>query len=334
MGQRAATPPVAVARTMRGMATITKRGDGWQAKVRRRGYPTYTSTHDTRQQAEAWATSVEADLGLAALPAMVAADRLTLHDALERYRVEITPAKKGAKDEGYRIRAWLARPLAQRTLSSLRGADFAAYRDRRLRDVKPATVRLELALISNVFTVCAREWGLEGLANPIRAMKLPRPGKGRERRLRPGEEALLLEHAGEDLRRVIVWAIETGMRRGEIARLRWSDVSVAAKIASLRDTKNGSARTVPLSSRALAVWPGDGFELSAATISKYFADCCEAAGIDDLHFHDLRHEATSRLFELGTFNVIEIAMITGHKDLAMLNRYAHLSARSLVERLG
>lgn len=324
------------------MATITKRGGVWQAKVRRKGHPTFTSTHGTRAEAEAWAAAVERDLGHGRQPAAIAADRLTLGDALERYRDEVTPKKKGAKQESYRLTRWLAHPYASRALSSLRGADFTAYRDRRLADgASPATVRLELALVSNVYTRCAKEWGLEGLQNPLASMVLPKPGKGRERRLRAGEEAALLDAAARvdaRLPAVIRWALETAMRRGEIAGLQWHDIDQNAKVATLRDTKNGETRTVPLSSRALAALPvakpGPVFGVSAKWISHAFAACCREAGIEDLRFHDLRHEATSRLFELGRFNVVEISMITGHKDLHMLRRYTHLSARQLAERLG
>lgn len=315
------------------MATITKRGQVWQARVRRKGHPTYTSTHDTRAQAEAWAASVERDALGGHSPAAVAAAAFTLSDALERYRDEITPAKKGAQQEKYRIARLLKHHLARRPLSAVRGLDLAAFRDGRLKEVGPASVRLDLALISNVFTVCAKRWGLEGLANPVAAMQLPRPGKGRERRLQAGEEERLLAAADPRLRAVIVWALETAMRRGEIVGLRGPDVDVEARVATLRDTKNGDARTVPLSSRAVAAWPGDGFGLPLSTVSHLFADACRAAGIEDLRFHDLRHEATSRLFESCRFNVVEISMITGHKDLAMLRRYTHLSARSLAERL-
>lgn len=318
------------------MATITKRGRGWQAKIRRAGHPTFSNTFDTRAEAERWAESIERDLGHGIAPAMAYADRLTLGDALERYAAEVTAKKKGKAQERYRVKAWLAHPFAKRPLSSLRGADFAAYRDARLASgAAPATVRLELAVVSNLFTRCAKEWGLEGLANPLASTVLPRPGRGRERRLRPGEEARLLEAASQvdsRLPAVIVWALETAMRRGEIAALTPDCIDHAAKVATLRDTKNGAARTVPLSSRALAVAPLP--RISAARISRAFTEACRLAGIPDLRFHDLRHEATSRLFELGRFNVVEISMITGHRDLHMLRRYTHLSARQLAERLG
>lgn len=321
------------------MATITKRGPVFQAKVRRKGHPPYSGTFATRSEAEAWAKDVESQLGHTDIPARVAADRLLLEDALKRYRDEITPAKKSAAVERYRIAAWLRHPFARRALSSLKGMDFAAYRDQRLADgAAPATVRLELALVSNVYTRCAKEWGLEGLGNPIAAMVMPKPGKGRERRLRPGEEARLLAAALQVdpmLPAVITWAIETAMRRGEIAGLDPALIDREARTATLVDTKNGDTRTVPLSTRALAVLPAGGvFGMSADRISKSFAAACRIAGIENLHLHDLRHEATSRLFELGKFTAIEIAMITGHKDLHMLRRYTHLTARSLADRLG
>ncbi|MFZ5698749.1 MAG: tyrosine-type recombinase/integrase, partial [Pseudomonadota bacterium] len=268
----------------------------------------------------------------------VAADRLTLGDALARYRDEITPSKKGAVVERYRIARWLKHPFAQRSLSGLRGMDFAGYRDQRLAEgVSPATVRQELALVSNVYTRCAKEWGLEGLANPVAATALPKTSKGRERWLRPGEEVVLLEAAAKidaRLPGLIRFALETAMRRGEIAGIQPHDIDLDAKTVTLRDTKNGETRTVPLSSRAVVTLPPEGFGMTLERISRAFREACDLAGIDGLHFHDLRHEATSRLFELGKLNVIEIAMITGHKDLHMLRRYTHLNARQLADRLG
>ena len=331
------------------MATITKRGSVWQAKVRRKGHPTYTSTHPTRAEAEIWARTVESQMarGHTETPTMVSANKLTLADALVRYRDEITPTKKGAAVERYRIARWLKHPLANRSLYSLRGPDFAEYRNQRLAaGAAPATVRQEMALASNVYTRCVREWGLDDLTNPLASVVMPKPGKGRERRLRPGEEAALLAAAaGIDpgLPRIIQWALETAMRRGEIAGLSRRLVSVEHRTATLLDTKNGSTRTVPLSSRAIAALPpGDYggasdapvFGATADWMTRKFTEACERAGISDLRLHDLRHEATSRLFELGVFNVIEIAAITGHKDLKMLARYTHLSARLLADRLG
>ncbi|AWP23171.1 hypothetical protein C4901_07385 [Acidiferrobacter sp. SPIII_3] len=138
----------------------------------------------------------------------------------------------------------------------------------------------------------------------------------------------------------ITWAIETAMRRGETVAMRWEHWDRKARVFLLTETKNGTARRVPLSTAAIAVLEGlpkqlDGrvFGVHSASISRAFAATCKAAGIEGLTFHDLRHEATSRLFEKG-LNPMEVAAITGHKTLQMLKRYTHLRAEDLVGRLG
>ena len=123
--------------------------------------------------------------------------------------------------------------------------------------------------------------------------------------------------------------------------LRWENVDLTRRIAHLPDTKNGEARTVPLSSTSVGVlralprslhgevFPG----LTAEAVKRAFARATRRAGIEGLHFHDLRHEATTRLFERG-LNIMEVATITGHKDLRMLRRYTHLKAEDLAKKLG
>lgn len=170
----------------------------------------------------------------------------------------------------------------------------------------------------------------------------PQPKRGRERRLEEGELELLMAAAkdyGGEMFAIISFAIETAMRRGEIAGLRWANIDKEKKIAKLQDTKNGENRTVPLSPAALKLLNslprninGKVFSLRADSITTAFERCCMRSEIKNLRFHDLRHEATSRLFERG-FNLIEVSSITGHKDLAMLKRYTHLRAEDLAEKL-
>lgn len=267
----------------------------------------------------------------------------TLGKALGNYLETVTPHKKGHKQEARRVRAWLKAPLADRRLDTLRGVDFAQYRDGRLTaGASRSTVRLELAIISHLYTVAAKDWGHEDLKNPIQMMRMPSPVRGRERRLHPMEEAGLLaaaEGVHKRLKPLILLALETSMRRGELVALQWSDVNLKRRIALLRDTKNGDARTVPLSTRAVAVLedlPRTAtrvFPVCGNWVSRRFHAACTQAGIHDLRFHDLRHEATSRLFELGRFTTVEISRITGHKTVAMLSRYTHLNAASLAEKL-
>ncbi|MHB1953115.1 MAG: site-specific integrase, partial [Sulfobacillus sp.] len=194
-----------------------------------------------------------------------------------------------------------------------------------------------------LFTVARKQWGMESLGNPVEMVRKPKLPQGRTRRLCDGEGARLLEAAqayGGEIQRIITWAIETAMRRGEIAAMRWEHLDRKARVLLIPETKTDTPRQVPLSTRALKALDGlprrlDGrvWGMHPESISQAFERVCTAAGIAGLTFHDLRHEATSRLFEKG-LNPMEVAAITGHKTLQMLKRYTHLRAEDLVGRLG
>jgi integrase len=182
---------------------------------------------------------------------------------------------------------------------------------------------------------------MESLQNPVSNVRKPKLPPGRDRRLAGDEEQRLLEHAEYPMHELIVLALETGMRQGELMALNWSGVNLKRRIVTLADTKSGDGRAVPLSKRAAKtieslprrldkrLFP----EAGASSISHKFRALCNKAGIEGLRFHDLRHEATSRLFELG-LNPMEVAAITGHKTLVMLKRYTHLRAEDLAQKLG
>lgn len=336
------------------MASIRKRSRSakgqWQAQVRKKGYPLQTMTFDTRVAAEAWARAVEVEMDQGRFVPRVEAETTTLKELLERYLEEVTPLKKGAAAETARIRAQLRHPMAQRFIGSIHGADIARYRNERLQKVQPATVKRDLVVISHLFEVARKEWGIP-VNNPVRDIKLPPHARARERRLQPGgtgedsEETRLLKACRKARNRfllpVVQLALETAMRRGELVGLRWEHVDLKRQIAHLPDTKNGEARTVPLSTAAVKVlrelprslngqvFPG----LTTEAVKLAFVRTRRNAGLEDLRFHDLRHEATTRLFEKG-LNIMEAASITGHKDLRMLRRYTHLRAEDLARKLG
>lgn len=332
------------------MATFEKRGPGqWRAKVRRKGFRVQTDTFETRKKAEEWASKIESEMAQGLFVCSKEAQRTTLGEALERYAKEVSTAKKSVDMELCRIRKWLSHPLALRSLASLRGMDFAKYRDERLAAGKAAnTVRLELAIVSHLFTIAKKEWGMESLANPVQAIRLPAPGRARSRRLVGDEEERLLAACDTSrssaLKDLVVLALETAMRQGELLSLRWSNVDLQGTAAHLPETKNGESRDVPLSTRAIEVLRRRPrslkdnrvfFEWKAASGLKHtWSRAVQRAGIDDLHFHDLRHEATSRLFEKPGFGIMEVAAITGHKTLTMLKRYTHLRVEDLAAKLG
>ncbi|MFM0303997.1 site-specific integrase [Paraburkholderia sediminicola] len=270
---------------------------------------------------------------------------MTLRAALGRYLIEITPFKRGHRNETKRIKTWMKHPLADKRLKEIKGADLAAHRRARLLDGKsPNTIRLELAIVSHVFTVARADWGLESLANPCKALRSIPLGGARERRLETGEFEALMTWCdltqNHIFKVMLILAVETAMRRGEQLSLLWENIDLEQRLAYLPHTKNRTSRTVPLSTQAVAALRslnpadvGPVFNVHENWVTKRFIMARTDCKLEGITFHDLRHEAVSRLFEKG-FNMMEAATVSGHKTLQMLKRYTHLDPRSLLARLG
>lgn len=276
---------------------------------------------------------------------------LTVLKALEQYRERVSILKKGYEQEKYRVQQIARSFLGRKTVRKVSSVDIAAYRDQRLQTInsrtqKPisnATVRLELSLLSSFFDIARIEWGLCD-ANPVANVRKPKPSPGRDRRLTPREDRQILRycfgHSNQEFYSIVVLALETAMRQGEILGLRWEHMNLKTRIAHLPETKNGTKRDVPLSIKArdmlirLGVKSnGPVFRYTSNGIKSTWRFMIKKLIIENLHFHDLRHEAVSRLFELGTFDMMEVAAISGHKSLSMLKRYTHLKAGRLVRKL-
>lgn len=367
------------------MATFRKRGPyQWEAQIRRKGYPAQSKTFNTKAEAESWSSVVESEMTRGVWVSRAEAEATSLYEALCRYETEVVPFKKGAVQERSVIRICKELPLASRTLASIRGADVARLRDEWLKEYQPATVLRRLALLSHVFSMARKEWGMESLSNPLELVRKPQPDNARTRRIAAsvgasaceqgededktrraseGEIERIIAASGSDhLPALVTLALETAMRRSELVNLRWEHVDLHRRVAHLPSTKNGSARDVPLSSKAVAVLdglaalsgdntPGSGkvFAIRADAVTRAFERAverarqrylqeCEASGqpadpqfLSDLRFHDLRHEATSRLAEI--FPMHELTKITGHKDPRMLMRYYHPKAEDLAKKL-
>ena len=329
------------------MAKPIKRGKKWLARVQRRALGVdVAKTFSTKAAAERWMRQVEVQIENGEFIDRRPADRITVSEALDRYLSTVAKKKKG---RGYECNVSQSKRLKELLgnipLGRVTSVDVASYRDKRLEQVSETTVRLELALLSHLYTVAETDWGLP-VDNPVAKVKKPSSkGRARDRRLRPGEEETLLnacKEYGGSIHDVVVFAIETAMRRGEIASLRWCDVDLNNGTAKLHYTKNSNSYLVPLSPVAIDILKRRSkvrrldddrvFNLDAYSITKAFRRVCRRAGIEDLRFHDLRHEATSRLFESG-LSVVEVAAITHHESLAMLKRYTHLHIHNLVEKL-
>lgn len=356
------------------MASFRQRGElQWQARINRKGFPAQVKTFSTRADAEAWARQVESEIDRGMFVSRVEAESTSLSEAFERYEREISALKKGAVQERSVIVIWKATDLARRSLVAVRSADVARLRDEWLKIHKSATVLRRLAVLSHVFTIARKEWGMEGLLNPVELIRKPQVSNARTRRIvtmapaAPGSERCsegeverILAATGSDILPAIVrLAIETAMRRGEIVSLCWEHIDLKRRVAHLPSTKNGNSRDVPLSSKAIAALAsvqgaGSGvsgrvFDVREDTVTQafdralkrarsiYLKECKEADEepdtqyLTDLRFHDLRHEATSRLADI--FPLHELTKITGHKDTRMLMRYYHPRAEDLAKKL-
>lgn len=338
------------------MASIKRRESGYQVQIRRRGYPSVTKMFPSLKEAEAWSRLIESEMDRGIFQDRTEAERNTLGDILQRYMQEISPRKKSGAIEAIRIKRFLINEnLCLYKASSLTGKLLSSWRDNRLKEVSGSTVNRELNLLSHAINIARKEWGIH-VPNPIELIQRPRENKARQRRLSPSEELRLIEALDESsrdcvgkfktgtrntwIKPVMLFALETAMRRGEILSLKWCNINLANRTATLPDTKNGERRVVPLSSKAIQILnsiprsiDGRAFPISEEALKHGFTRLCQRAGIEDLHFHDLRHEATSRLFE-KELSLMEVASITGHRTLQMLQRITHLRPENLLQKLG
>lgn len=352
------------------MATIIKRPSGnWKAIIRKAGWPLKAKTFRTKRDAEDWARRTEDEIVRGTYIVRATADRMTLAVALSRYLVEVTPTKRPSSQEAEQRRAAiLTKHLGKYSLAALTPEIIAKFRDERLagadrkdKNGKPIprannTVRLELALLGHLFTIAIKEWRVGLPSNPVLNIRRPAPGPGRNRRLTAEEEKRLFEavdnHSNPMLRLIVRIALETGMRASEIATLRRMQVDLKRRIVRLLETKNTLPRTVPLSATATELLrealnhpvhpidtdliffgePGHDGKRRPYQFNPAWLAVKQAAGLKDVHFHDLRHEAVSRFVEAG-FSDQEVSAISGHKSMQMLKRYTHLRAEDLVEKI-
>ena len=329
------------------MASFIRRNGRWTARVRKTGFRETTQTFDSKASALKWSQRVESE------PERFLSEQLsgdhhleTFGDLIRKYKKEITPQKKGQNPEKYRLRILQRSPLSGVSLDNLKPYHITRFREDRLKEVSAGTVLKDLGLLSAVINTGRTEWGLENVirTNPVSLISKPKTPRPRDRRLEAGELEKLLSACTSPnpwFRSVVLFAIETGMRRGEILSLTWQHVHLDKRYVHLPDTKNGGTRDVPLSPLALELLRelprnirGEQvvFPIHYEALKSAWHRACIKACITNLRFHDLRHEATSRFFEKG-LNVMEVAAITGHKDLRMLQRYTHLRAEDLARKL-
>lgn len=324
------------------MATFRKRAGKWLAEVCVDG-KRKARTWPTKAEAKFWAEQAEAQLSKG-----LKSDEVTnFGHVMSRYADEISPGKKGERWELVRIKAFQRDPIAKVLLKDFARSHIDGYIKRRAAKVGPASINRELNLIAACLTE-ARRWNLM-TQKPMDDLRRPKNPPGRDRRVTQAEIDIICQQAGyiegfiltsqtQIAAAAFLFAIETGMRAGEICSLMPASVNLEKRTAYLADTKNGSKREVPLNSRAAAIleslkpWPkGPVFRTTSANLSALFRKITRGTTITGLTFHDSRHEAVTRMSK--KVDVMTLAKIIGHKNINQLLTYYNESASDIAKRL-
>lgn len=325
------------------MATFIKRPSGWLAQVRLKGAEPQFQTFPTKAQAVIWAGEVEAEIRARKSPKFTGSDK-TMHDALVRYKNEVSKTKAGARWEEIRIDKFIRElPFIGKLIGDVDVTDISEWRDSIMKINAASTANREMNVLSAVFTVAVQEWQW-CKHNPVRDVKRPKNPKHRERLTSPKETELMLESfkyvegvtpvtVGQRVAVAYLIALETAMRAGEICALRRQDIHLGQRYVTLYGTKNGDNRNVPLSTRAaelLALVP-DGLGLLPSQIDSHWRKHRDMVGIKDLTFHDSRHQAITNLAQ--KLGMLDLAKMVGHRNPKNLMIYYNETASSIAKRL-
>ncbi|MCO5399132.1 tyrosine-type recombinase/integrase [Ralstonia soli] len=334
------------------MASIIKVGDKWRAQIRRKGHAAITRTFTKKTLAEKWAHQVEADLEAGEFSDGRRLNDITVRKLIEQYEEEIGKhrpigrSKAGALD-------MLKRHLGTTSLAQLNEAAVIDYAKRRsAMGAGGVTVAMEFTYLDGVLEMARSLWKLPLRESPVKAARknlrflgLIGKSRRRDRRPTPDEVDAICNWFDDKARQrvpmsdIIRFAIASAMRAGEITRIRWADIDETDRTVVIRDRKDpsekiGNHQTVPLLGDAWDIVQRQPrgsdciFPYKEATFSSLFPRACAALGIEDLRFHDLRHEGVSRLFEAG-YRIEQVAIVSGHRDWKQLQRYTQLRARDL-----
>lgn len=329
------------------MASIQRRADGYRVRVTRKGYQTLSKTFKNRQEALKWARNTETQIDDGRIKPSNARTVRRLEDpsfeeAALYYLSTHTPLKRNSRSEAGILKNLITR-WGVEPLNRVNKMEVARLRDEMVTAGRsPSTIAHHLNAISVVFRMVQDEWGVD-IDNPTRGVKRPKPNPPRVARLSDEAVTLLLKECDKAssplVTPIVKFALETGMRRGEILAIKWEDIDWENKKLYLNETKNGESRCIPASNRAIAIlksmpnassvriFPIDAealrkcYERAVRRAARHWADSRHNP-FENLTFHDLRHQALSQLSDLG-LNVIELAEISGHKTLGMLKRYTH-----------
>ncbi|MDP5208124.1 site-specific integrase [Microbulbifer sp. 2205BS26-8] len=324
------------------MATFIRRGKTWRAQVRLRGQSA-SATFDSKRQAQEWAQDIEYQIrqGTYGKP-----NAGTFGDLMKRFAESVSPSRAGARWEAVRLKKLLKDPISQIFLSELKTQHFAEFRDRRLTTVSSGAVNREINLLSAVCRYALREWHLLD-HHPIQGLERPRNPRPRDRRINEQEIDRLCtaldwrEMAPQTYRQEVAWAflvaLETAMRLGEILALTRDDLDIPGRYVTVQNSKNGDKRHIPLSRRAVELFQmvedrSRGFlRVGRDMASAMFRRARIDVEIDDLRFHDTRHEALTRLAR--KLDVLDLARMVGHRDPRSLMIYYNATATEIASRL-
>lgn len=335
------------------MASITKIGSSWRALVRRKGHKALCKTFATKAMAETWARQREAELDRGLIVALPS--DLSLAKVIEAYR-DLRDRSRPIADtsnEHYMLKR-LTEGLGDKRAGMLTPQDLADYCSMRSEEgAGPYTCNMEVSKLGTVmrYASVALRVILPDVAAQARPLlnHLGIIGGGGKRERRTNDDELprivsyLAEHHGQRYADAVEIAVRTAMRRGEVCAIKWPDLNVDKRLICIRDRKHprkkkGNDEWVPLLGGAWDIvsrQPTSAdetderiFPIHPQTLSKYFKKACDELGIPDLHFHDLRHEGTSQLFEQG-YEIQQVALVTGHKDWRNLKRYTNLKPEDL-----
>lgn len=307
------------------MAKPVKRGNKWFVQVQVKG-KRKSGSFPTKEHARQWAIQTEIELH----------DELAgkikpreVRDLFTRYAKEVSPKKRGQQKELLRLEVFKRMPLADIRTDKLCPQDIADWRDERLKTVSGDSVNRDWNLLSAVFTHAIKEWRWLH-DNPCAKASRPEKGKARSRRPTNDELDKILYCLGHDghtpitvrqrVAFMVLFAIETAMRAGEICNITWHDVH--EKYVHTPAAKNGHSRDVPLSKEArriIGMMPKEGetvFRVKASVLDATWRKARDSALVNDLHFHDLRREALTRLSK--KLPVMDLARLSGHRDLRIL----------------
>jgi integrase len=327
------------------MASFRKNARGkWEAQIARKGVRK-GGTFDTKAEAVKWANQIENEI----LGGKKGSVDKTFGDLLEKYKVDVVPSKGAPEIEVKRVRRILGDDIAKVKLRDLSAKQIAEWRDERSKEVAAATVIRDMSTMSAAMTIAVKEWKWLD-HNPFKDVKWPKPPPGLDRRITESEIERILFCAGyqedekpESVRArtaaAFLLAIETAMRAGEIAELTMENIFLEEKYLKLRtrDADGYNKRNVPLSPEAIRIIKQMGVEegllfgLTAQQISATFQRLKNLCSINGLNFHTSRHEAITRL--AAKLDVLDLARMTGHKNLNQLRTYYNATASQIAEKL-